>query len=646
MEQRAERARSDVIPLTAAGPGSPAWPTAVRRVEDLLRDAAQAAPDRIALHAQRTGAEVTYRELDARASAFAQILRRRLDGAQGRVVALTAVFDPAFAVAYYGIVRSGNIVAVVNPLLREEGLQQVLSTCAARLAVVSPEACARVESVRAALPHLAAPDAIVRTDELDALPAAAADPGWAEVERDPEAVACIQFTSGTTGTPKAVQLTHRNLTANAAQTARAHGLTASSVMLNYLPSFHPMHLNLAVCAGATQVLCTDEDILDSLATADRYAATHYYSLPVRLARLAADPRLPGVRLKTVGALLSGGSALAPATAAALSEHFGIPVVQGYGLAEASPSTHFDRLERPKPGSCGPVVEGTECRIVDIDTRAPLPAGERGEIQVRGPQLMRGYLGEHTASAFDEEGWFSSGDVGLIDEDGYLFVVDRIKDVFKRDNWLVAPAEIERVLARHPAVADCVVVDYPDPFSGAVAHALVVASDPDASAAEIAAFVNGQVPYYQHLREVELTDRIQRSANGKIQRHLLREQLRARAAARATDATPPQAKDRENTMVTLVNRLTVTGCPEEFEKLLAGITEIMKAQPGFQSHQLYRSLRNPNVYVEVAQWSDAGAHKAAMQNPGFGANVAKLKALASAEPDLFAEVVEEPAVAAG
>jgi long-chain acyl-CoA synthetase len=246
---------------------------------------------------------------------------------------------------------------------------------------------------------------------------------------------------------------------------------------------------------------------------------------VRLAQLAADDRLRGLRLDTVRAILSGGSALAPVAARALTEHFGVPVMQGYGLAETSPLTHCDQPPWPRYGSVGPPVAETECRIVDVTTRAVLPPGEQGEVQVRGPQVMLGYLNAEEPSPVDADGWLSTGDIGRVDQDGYLFLVDRIKDVFKYDNHLVAPAEIERVLAMHPGVADCVVVDTSDPLHGGVANALVVPRSDDVTATELAEFVNQQVPPYQRLARVILTASIPRAPGGKTSRSTLRDMFR-------------------------------------------------------------------------------------------------------------------------
>ncbi|MFJ9454081.1 class I adenylate-forming enzyme family protein [Kitasatospora sp. NPDC101447] len=504
------------------------------RVDHLLSRAAALAPDRAALRTP-DGSVLTFGRLDGQVDAFAAALHALTPGPEA-VVAVAAELSPAFPVAYYGTARAGRVAALVNPLLREDALVHVLATSGARTAVLTPEVYRRVRTVRDRLPRLETVLLTSGAAEDEGVPllaevlAAAAGRPLPEAAADPGAVANLLFTSGTTGAPKAVELTHLNLTVNAAQTAHAHGLDAASVVFNYLPTYHLMHLNAAVQAGATQLLWTDPDVPGSLAAAREGAVTHYYSLPMRLSRLAADPAADGA-VPTLRAILSGGSALPPEATRGLTARFAVPVVQGYGLAEASPQTHFDRLDDPRAGSCGPPSAGTESRIVHVDTRAELPVGERGEIQVRGPQLMNGYLGAEPGAHLDAGGWFSTGDIGYTDEDGCLFVVDRIKDVFKCDNWLVSPTEVEGVLRQRPEVADSVVVDRPDRFSGSVAYALVVLAKPyaDEEGAALAAVrgANARMPYYQHLRYVEVVEVIPRSQNGKVQRREIRDAVHGR-----------------------------------------------------------------------------------------------------------------------
>lgn len=511
-------------------------------VDALVASAAESHPSRPAVVA--ADGELTFAQLNTRVSAFASALQQDVAG-PGDVVALASPLHPDFVVAFHGILRAGAVVAPINPFMREGDLQHLLATSRARAAVLTPALLAQLLPVRALLPDLRtviliAPGAATATGHDLGFPELVERHLGAEPARrpcdDPDGVAAVLFTSGTTGPAKGVLLTRRNLLANAAHVVGAHRLGADSVVLNFLPKYHLLHLNSALYAGATQVLHAADGIAESVDLANRARATHYYTIPMRLARLASEPALSGLRLDTVRMIASGGSALAPSVATALSRQFGVPVFQGYGLAETSSMTHSDGPEAPKPGSVGPVLPDTECRIVALDSGAVLTDGTDGEVQVRGPQVMKGYVaGSATGSGLDADGWLATGDVGHVDGDGYLFLVDRIKDVFKCDNFLVSPSEIEQALAAHPAVRECLVVDVPDEFSGAVAAAFVAvapeAATPEAVAG-IVTEVNSRQPYYKHLRHVEVVTRIPRVPIGKPDRKRGRADMAGRYEPRA------------------------------------------------------------------------------------------------------------------
>ncbi|WP_405987808.1 class I adenylate-forming enzyme family protein [Streptomyces sp. NBC_00986] len=517
-------------------PSVPALP-----LDGLLRRAAERGPGHPAVRDERgaTG----YAELDAYADRFARALHRAVGG-RGAAIGVASVLDAVFAAAFYGTSRSGNRIVMINPLVREAALEHIFRTAGIEIAVVPEETARRLQTVRKNLPALrevyvidadpegtplqgTRPLADLFAQEEPETTAPLPDPATRPLDE----VVCIQFTSGTTGPPKGVMLTHRNLVTNAVQVAHVQGLDSASVCLNHLPLYHLMHLNATVYAGGTQVLCHDPDPVRSFTAAAEAAATHYFSLPVRLARLVADERFAGVEAgPALRVVASGGSALAPAVAQALSDRLGVPVIQGYGLAELSPLSHNDLLGDSRPGSVGPVVPGTECRIVDLDTGADVAAGEKGEVLLRGPQLMAGYLGLPDAADIDADGWFHTGDVGHEDTGGRLFLVDRIKDVFKVGNELVSPNEIERLLSHDPDVADCVVVDYPDAFSSAVVWAGVVpAGQGPVDLAALTGRVNAQLAEHQHIRHVEELTAVPRSPNGKVDRRPLRERLRSAAA---------------------------------------------------------------------------------------------------------------------
>ncbi len=618
------------------------------RLDDLVKVAARRWPDTPAIVAP--GTRITFAELDTQVSRVAAALRQLL-GPRSATVAIGSSLEPEFAIAYFAVSRAGYRIAPVIPLLPEEPLYHVLSTCRANLVLGIPLVASRVSLIRDRLPDLlgVAPLTADRhpAADLPSLPDMVLDGGSggrggppAGANGDPQdTIACVQFTSGTTGLPKAVLLTHGNLTVNAWQMAEAHDLTSESVTLNHLPTYHPMHLTSAVFAGATQVLCPDPDPVAAFAEADRHGVTHYYSLPVRLARLAEDPRLADIKPRTVRVVLSGGSALAPEAARTLSAQLGVPVIQGYGLAETSPLTHSDSPDDPHPGSVGGVVPQTECRIVDIETRVPLDPGVKGEVQVRGPQVMAGYLDpEHPdkpVPAVDADGWLSTGDVGYLDQDGRLYLVDRIKDVYKYDNWLVSPAEIELVLASHPAVSECAVVDTPAGVHGSVGHGFVVLRPevPPPSPQELAEYVNSRVPYYQRLDAVTVVPIIPRSGAGKVLRRVLRESLTQDNTASGS------TQQGGSTMVTLLNRFTLHVDGEEFERVFAASSLFMRQQPGFIRHRLVRSLRDPKVYVNIAEWESPEHHMRAVRSDQFQVHIQELAKVATADPALYATVQE-------
>jgi long-chain acyl-CoA synthetase len=635
-------------------------------VDAMLRTSALRNPNGVAFrHGSRT---LTYRTLDNLADRYARLLRA-LTGSRPAVVALTSVLAPEFAVGYYGVLRSGNIAAPINPFLREEQLVLVLGDSGAELAFVDAVVAQRIHAVRDQLPALryvvvvgpyqdSLPESVRTLREMlaEVRDSGAATDTAADSDRAPapDDVACLHFTSGTTGAPKTVMLSHRNVAVNAAQVAHAQRLTGDSVMLNHLPTFHPMHLNAAVFAGAAQILCAEPDPLASLRLANETRATHYYSLPARLVGLAGSERLAEARLETVRMIASGGSALPIGAAHRLAGHFGIPVIQGYGLAETSPLTHFDDPDDPAPGTVGRPVPATEHRIVEVRTREVLGTGEAGEVQVRGPQVMRGYAGEAAPSVVDARGWLSTGDIGQIGADGRLVLLDRLKDVFKRDNWLVSPSSVEHSVRQHPEVRDCVVVDVPDPVCGAVATAFVVLAvgaaeslgGPTTAAARLAEQVNATMPYYQRLEHVEVVPAVSRSANGKVPRRELRARM-AELLRRTSAAAPEQHYQTPHTttsqeapaVINFITTFTLKGETDaaEFERLFKEHADFMSAQPGFVGYRMLRATANPATYVNIGVWADADAHRAVLGSETFAEHVRALAPLVDVTADFFTEI---------
>ncbi|MGW0607660.1 AMP-binding protein [Streptomyces sp. NPDC002644] len=635
-------------------------------VDGLLRSAAARDPRGAAVRTPHTS--LTFHDLDALADRIAVFLERCPGHRPGRRIGVANTLDATFAAAYHGTLRGGGVAVLVNPLTGEEALRHVVAASGAEIVFVPSATAGRLAKMRDDLPRLRT---VVVTDAPDgAVPEgcvglhAALDGTPEDVapahRGDPDAVACVQFTTGTTGRPKGVLLTHRNLVANAWQTAVAHRLGRDSVTVNHLPLFHVMHLNSALYAGACQVLCQDPDPLVSLAVAAGTGATHYYGLPARLHRLADDPRLPrapraargGARLTAV---LSGGSALRPAAARTLSTLLGVPVVQGYGMAETSPLTHCQQPGGYRAGAVGVPVPATRCRLVDLTTRRPVEVWSTGEVQVRGPQLAAGYLDADLAARIDPDGWYSTGDLGYVDADGALWLVDRVDDVFKYDNEIVSPGRVERILGEDPRVADCLVADWPDPEHGGLVWAGVVlrdpagpGDDPRAVLDSIAARANERLADFERIRRTEALDAVPRTPTGKPERRKVRHRLRTRAEGRPHDPAPspsrpprPPRQEQTETMVTFVNKLTVHGDLDAFLAVKGKLTSYMAAQPGYVSHRTLRHAADPRVFLELAVWQDADAHRRAVRGDEFQALVRRLGPLATPDPGLY-ETLEEAA----
>ncbi|GIG63101.1 hypothetical protein Lfu02_74730 [Longispora fulva] len=466
-------------------------------IDAVLRHTAARVPDRAAI--VTPAGTVTYAELDDRVSRTAGFLTAL--GPQA-TVAVTPVLGLGFPLVLYGASRAGHTTLTVKMALTGADLAAFLTENGVRAAFLT-------RAQLAGLPEVPGLEAY----PVDEIPAGEPTPG----RGDPATVAYVHFTHGTTGAPKPIELTHRNLVANAAQTAQVHELDQLDIVLNHLPVYHNMHLNGAVWAGATQVLCVDPDPAAAIAMANAHRVRCLYAQPGQLARLAADPRLSTFHLDTVEVIRTGGTDLRPAVATALSERFGVPVIQGYGMVETAALTHSDRRARPTVGSVGPAVPGTECRIVDVDTREPLGPGTPGEVLVRGPQVAAGRV--------DADGWLATGDLGHVDDIGTLTLVDRLGDVFKVGNELVSPTEIERVLLDHPDVHECAVVGYPDDILGQVPYALIVQSPPDPDRlAELLESANKLLPAHQRLHSVSAVDAIPGARFGKIHRRELRDRI--------------------------------------------------------------------------------------------------------------------------
>jgi acyl-CoA synthetase (AMP-forming)/AMP-acid ligase II len=353
-----------------------------------------------------------------------------------------------------------------------------------------------------------------------------------------EDLVALPYSSGTTGASKGVMLTHRNLVANLRQIeAMGHALQTDTLVC-VLPMFHIYGLNVimnfGLYAGATTVVLPHFDLEEFLGVAEKYEVTMAHVVPPIMLALARHPAVGRYDLSSLRRVFTGAAPLGEQIAREVGARLECVVMQGYGMTEASPSTHMTprEPENMRAGSVGILMPNTECKIVGVEGGAESGVGEEGEICVRGPQVMKGYLNrpEATAETIDPEGWLHTGDIGHADAEGHFFVVDRKKELIKYKGFQVAPAELEALLVTHPAVADAAVIPSPDEEAGEVPKAfLVLKNDRGATADELMAFVASRVSPYKKIRLVEFVDQIPKSASGKILRRVLVARERARMA---------------------------------------------------------------------------------------------------------------------
>ncbi|MFF6915456.1 AMP-binding protein [Streptomyces sp. NPDC012466] len=456
---------------------------------------------------------------------------------KGDVLALHSPNTIAFPTAFYAATRAGATVTTVHPLATADEFAKQLRDSAARwIVTVSPllDVARRAAEIAGGVREIFVCDSARGHRSLIDLPASTAPEP--QVAIDPaEDVAALPYSSGTTGIPKGVMLTHRQIATNLAQLNPAIPAGPGERVLAVLPFFHIYGLtalmNAPLRQGATVVVLPRFDLEQFLAAIQNHRITALYVAPPIVLALAKHPAVAQYDLSSLKYIISAAAPLDARLAAACSERLGLPPVgQAYGMTELSPGTHvvpLDAMGEAPPGTVGKLIAGTEMRIVSLDDPGEdLPAGASGEILIRGPQIMKGYLGrpDATAAMIDPDGWLHTGDVGHVDEDGWLFVVDRVKELIKYKGFQVAPAELEALLLTHPGIADAAVIGRYDDDGNEVPHAFVVRqpSAAELTEAEIMMYVAERVAPYKRIRHVTFTVGVPRAASGKILRRQLRE----------------------------------------------------------------------------------------------------------------------------
>ncbi|HEX8719708.1 MAG TPA: 4-coumarate--CoA ligase family protein [Pyrinomonadaceae bacterium] len=484
-----------------------------------------------------SGRTLTYSQLVGAVRAAASGLARR-GFRKGDVLALLSPNVPEYVVAFHAAASLGGVVTPVNPLYTVEELAGQLEDSGAKYVVTMPPLVGRAREAgegKGLREIFVFGEAEGATPFSSLLDGGAGDPPAVEINPREDVIA-LPYSSGTTGVCKGVMLTHRNLVANLAQIRGVGHEWGAETLVCVLPLFHIYGMvaimSHGLYCGATVVTLPRFDFEQLLKTMQDYRVTFAHLVPPVVLALSKSPLVDSYDLSSLHTIFSGAAPLDAGLARACGARLGCAVVQGYGMTEASPATHLTTAALNKPGSVGVCVPNMECRLVSVETGEDVGAGERGEVHVRGPQVMKGYLNrpEATAQTVDAEGWLHTGDVAYADGDGFFFIVDRAKELIKYKAFQVAPAELEAVLLTHPSVADAAVIPSPDAEAGEVPKAFVVVREGHGlTGAEVLEFVAARVAPYKKVRRVEFVAQIPKSPSGKILRRLLVAGERAREA---------------------------------------------------------------------------------------------------------------------
>ncbi|HEY6011502.1 MAG TPA: long-chain fatty acid--CoA ligase [Nitrospirota bacterium] len=524
----------------------------------MLAETARRFPDKTALLFY--GTRISYAELDRLANRFARALTN-LGVKKGDRVALMLPNIPQMVIAYYGTLRTGAIAVATNPLYHSHELEVQLRDSGAEtlvavdmfhpmIAPVLPKTAVRRLILCGIKDYLPFPLNLLYPikarlekqwvsvkrvppiyDFLSVLKAAPETP--IDVDIAQEDIAILQYTGGTTGTPKGAVLTHRNLVVNAAHnrawlTIRNEG---EERVLAVLPFFHvygmTTAMNLAVLMGAELILLPKFHTREVLEFINKYRPTIFPGIQAMYLAIGNYPKIRKYDLTSIKAAISGAGPLMREVQERFEHLTKARIVEGYGLSEASPVTHCNPLfGKRKIGSIGLPFPDMDAKIVDIETgEKEIPVGEIGELVVKGPQVMKGYWNKpgETAQAL-RNGWLHTGDIARMDEEGYFYIVDRIKDMIKTVGENVYPREVEEVLFTHPKVKDVVVVGIPEEFKGEKIKAYIVLNDGEtASAEEMIAYCREQLSKFKVPKEIEFRSQLPKTLVGKVLRRVLRDE---------------------------------------------------------------------------------------------------------------------------
>ena len=475
-------------------------------------------PDKDALRVNGQG--VTYGQLHAMAARVAGALRA--NGIEpGDRVAIILPNVPAFPVVYWGVLLAGGIVVPMNPLLKAGEIDYFFSDSGAEIAFVWPDFVPEATKGAAR-----SGTRIVECGPLGPVEGGleGGEPIAEPTPREDDDTAIILYTSGTTGRPKGAELTHRNIHLNAQRSASViQGMTPDDVVMGCLPLFHVfglvVGLNAATVVGASLALIPRFDPAAAIEVIEKERVTIMQGVPTMYAAILNHPQSDGMDASSLRTCASGGSAMPLEVMRSFEDKFGCMILEGYGLSETSPVASFNMPDRErKPGTIGIAIPGCEMRCVDLEGNE-VPVGEVGEIAIRGDNVMKGYWNkpEATEEAIPD-GWFRTGDLATMDEEGYFTIVDRKKDMILRGGMNVYPREVEEVIYTHPDVVEVAVVGIPDELMGEQVGAAVALREGSTTTPEdIIAFTKERIAAYKYPRTVWIVSELPKGPTGKILR---------------------------------------------------------------------------------------------------------------------------------
>ncbi|MGV2939034.1 long-chain fatty acid--CoA ligase [Mesobacillus sp. LC4] len=527
-----------------------------------LKVSADRYPDQSAIYYY--GNTLSYKELDEEVSALSGFLQQKLGVAKGERVLLFMQNSPQFVIGFYAISRADAVVVPINPMLTAEELSFYIKDCEINTALVGQELYEKVEPLIGTTPLnnvvvAAYSDYIGNRFNGTVPPEAEAkrkfydQPGhflWKEAiaaQYEPrkhttsaDDLVVLPYTSGTTGLPKGCMHTNRTVQANTIGAYHWSSSTTSAVHLTTLPLFHVtgmVHsMHMPIYSGSTMVLMTRWNREAAVELIQSQGCTHWVAIATMIVDFLANPKLKKEDIATLTSISGGGAALPEAVGEKLYKLSGLRFVEGYGLSETIAQTHFNPPDRPKMQCLGIPSFDVDARIIEPSTGKELGAGEIGEIVVNGPQVMVGYYNredENRNSFIDLDGkrFFRTGDIGRFDEEGYYFMVDRVKRMINASGYKVWPTEVESYLYKHPAIQQAVVVGIPDPRRGESVKAFVILNEGyegEISEEEIIEWSKQHMAAYKYPREIEFRTQFPMTSSGKILWRKLQEEEREKA----------------------------------------------------------------------------------------------------------------------